>query len=283
MQTLNFSIKINAPKEKVWHMMLQKDTYKLWAATFSEGSAFEGSWDKGAKIKFVDPQGEGMTAIIEENKPFEFISIRHLGFVKNGVEDFESEEAKSWAPAYENYTFKEEDGVTEVIVDIQVVKEFEEMFKDLWPKALAKLKEITEKTMQTITVETLIKAPVEKVWEAWTVPSHIKNWAFASEDWGVGEVENNLIENGKFKTEMAAKDGSAAFDFAGIYNDIQINKAITYTMGDGRRVKINFEEVGDATKVIQTFDMEPINSEELQRTGWQAILDNFKRYVESLV
>ncbi|MEJ0053886.1 MAG: SRPBCC domain-containing protein [bacterium] len=150
MTTQQYSIRINAPKEKVWNTMLGQDTYREWTSAFNEGGRFEGSWDQGSKILFLGPdpltgKEGGMVSRIRENRPYEFISIEHLGIMKDGVEDTTSEEAKKWAPAYENYTFTEKDGVTEVSVDIDIAEEFADMFKEAWPKGLAKLKEISEK------------------------------------------------------------------------------------------------------------------------------------------
>lgn len=132
-----------------------------------------------------------------------------------------------------------------------------------------------------ITVETTVKAPVEKVWKYWTEPKHITRWCNASDDWHSPYAENDLRVDGKFKTTMAAKDGSESFDFEGVYTNIQQNKIIEYTIGDGRKVKITFSGQGDQTKVVETFDPESTNPIEMQRGGWQAILDNFKKYTEA--
>lgn len=149
MQKIHFSITINAPKEKVWDAMLGDSTYRQWTEVFGKGSHFVGSWEQGADIKFLAPndKGEmgGMVARIKENRPYEFMSIEHLGIVQNGKEDTTSEEVKKWTPAFENYTFKEQDGKTEVLVDMDTNEEYKEMFEDMWPKALQKLKEIAEK------------------------------------------------------------------------------------------------------------------------------------------
>jgi uncharacterized protein YndB with AHSA1/START domain len=139
--------------------------------------------------------------------------------------------------------------------------------------------ETAEKT--AITVETTIKAPVEKVWKYWTEPNHITQWCNASADWHAPYADNDLKVDGKFKTTMAAKDGSFSFDFGGVYTAVQLHKAINYTMGDGRKVAITFSENGNETKVTETFDAENTNSAEAQRSGWQAILDNFKKYTET--
>ncbi len=151
MKKLNFSIKINAGAEKVWHDMLDEDTYKEWTKPFNPaGSTFKGSWEKGSKIRFVGTNPEtgkegGMVSRIADNRPNEFISIEHLGIINEGVEDTTSDEAKKWSPAFENYTFKETDGVTEVLVDVDSAEELAVEFEKMWPEALAKLKEIAEK------------------------------------------------------------------------------------------------------------------------------------------
>lgn len=131
-----------------------------------------------------------------------------------------------------------------------------------------------------ITIETTIQASLPTVWESWTKPEHIVNWAFASQDWYAPVAENDLTVGGNFKTVMAARDGSAQFDFAGTYTNIKTNKLIEYSLGKERQVMVQFEEVEDAVKITQTFDPESQNPEEMQRQRWQAILDNFKKYVE---
>lgn len=145
MKTLHFSTTINASKEKVWNTMLEDETYRQWTRAFNEGSHFEGSWEKGEKIRFLDPDGNGMVSIIAANRPHEFISIKHLGIIQDGVEETDSEEAQKWAPAFENYTFTGNDGKTTVSVDMDIDDEHENMFKEMWPDALKKLKELCEK------------------------------------------------------------------------------------------------------------------------------------------
>lgn len=133
---------------------------------------------------------------------------------------------------------------------------------------------------KAITVEASINAPIDKVWKFWSAPEHIIKWNNASDDWHTPRAENDLRPGGKFLSRMEAKDGSAGFDFEGVYDEVKENKFIAYTMGDGRRVTNNFSENGNATKITVTFEAENINSHEMQRGGWQAILDNFKNYVE---
>lgn len=131
-----------------------------------------------------------------------------------------------------------------------------------------------------ITVENTINAPVEKVWEIWNSPEHITQWCAASDDWHAPKAENDLRTGGKFSTRMEAKDGSFGFDFGGVYDEVKTNDIISYTMEDGRTVKITFIKNGNETKVIETFEAESQNPIEMQRGGWQAILDNFKKYAE---
>ncbi|MFC6334215.1 SRPBCC family protein [Paenibacillus septentrionalis] len=132
-----------------------------------------------------------------------------------------------------------------------------------------------------VSVEAVIQAPIEKVWTYWTEPEHIKKWNQATEEWHAPRAENDLRIGGKFVTRMEAKDGSMGFDFSGVYDDIKLHELISYTMEDGRRVEIRFEAQGDATKVIEVFDAESTNPVDMQQAGWQAIMDNFKRYTEA--
>lgn len=136
-------------------------------------------------------------------------------------------------------------------------------------------------TKTAITVESTIQAPVAKVWEYWNEPEHIKKWAFASEDWHAPKAENDLRTGGTFSTTMAAKDGSFSFDFGGVYTQVKEHKLIEYTLGDERKVSILFSSIGDATKVVETFEAEDTHPVEMQQSGWQAILDNFKKYTEA--
>lgn len=132
-----------------------------------------------------------------------------------------------------------------------------------------------------ITVKTIVNAPIEKTWEMWTSPAHIMKWNTASEDWHTTKSENDLRKGGSFSSRMEAKDGSFGFDFGGIYDEVKPNEHIAYTLGDGRKVKVDFKSTGGGTEIIESFDPESQNSEEMQRGGWQAIMDNFKKYVEA--
>ena len=148
MEKLHTSIVISAPREKVWDTMLSDASYRQWTVAFHEGSYYKGTLAQGEKILFLGPDegGEmGMVSRVAEFRPHEFISFEHLGIVKNGVEDTESEEAKKWAPAFENYTFKEVEGGTEVIIDQDIESNYKAEFEGMWQRALAVLKELAEK------------------------------------------------------------------------------------------------------------------------------------------
>jgi uncharacterized protein YndB with AHSA1/START domain len=132
-----------------------------------------------------------------------------------------------------------------------------------------------------ITVEGTVNAPVEKVWEYWSKPEHIIKWSNASDDWHTPRAENDLRPGGRFLSRMEARDGSMGFDFGGVYDEVTNNEYIEYTMDDGRKVKVTFSASGSNTKVVEEFEAETANSVEMQKAGWQAILDNFKKYAES--
>ena len=129
-------------------------------------------------------------------------------------------------------------------------------------------------------METTINAPVEIVWEYWTRPEHNTQGSFASDDWHTPHAENDLRAGGKFSSRMEAKDGSFGFDFGGVNDVITPNEYIEYTLADERKVKIYFKAESDKTKVTETFEAEDTNPIEMQKAGWQAILDNFKKYAE---
>ncbi len=153
LEVLKWEETINAPVEKVWNTMLDLETYKIWASEFGPGCFYkkdhEGGFVAGENVKFlgVDQNGQegGLISKVNEVRQYEFISFHHFGYIMNGVEDTESEKVKSWAPSFENDTFEKIDENTTLLkVEMQSDPEYTEMFKSLWPKAIAKLKEICE-------------------------------------------------------------------------------------------------------------------------------------------
>lgn len=150
MKKINLNVQINAPVEKVWDSVVNDMPYREWTAEFNPGSYFKGDWSKGSKMLFLGPNPEtneegGMVSEIAENILHKYISIKHNGMINNGVEDTESEEVKKWTPSFENYSFEEKDGGTLFTVDMDSNDEYYEMFMEMWPKALKKLKEVAER------------------------------------------------------------------------------------------------------------------------------------------
>jgi uncharacterized protein YndB with AHSA1/START domain len=144
MPTQHHEILIHAPREHVWRSTLYSPTYERWTATFSEGSRYEGSWEAGTPIRFCGPNGDGMLAEIAEHRPAEFVSIRHLGMITDGVPDTTSDAVRAWAPCFENYTFTDEASGTRVRVDIDVFGTYEDWMNETWPQALLALKAVCE-------------------------------------------------------------------------------------------------------------------------------------------
>lgn len=150
MQKQRYTVTINAPKQKVWKTMLEDATYREWTRAFNPGSYFEGSWEQGSEMRFLGPDPAtgktgGMYSRIHDIRPNEFVSIEHLGFIQDGKIDTTSDEVKKWTPAFENYTFNEQDGITEVLVEMDMAEEMVDDFQDMWSKALQDLKVLAEK------------------------------------------------------------------------------------------------------------------------------------------
>lgn len=139
--------------------------------------------------------------------------------------------------------------------------------------------ETNEKTQ--ITVETTVNVPVEKAWKVWTTPDDIVHWNNASDDWHTPKAENDVRVGGKFNCRMEAKDGSFGFDFWGVYDEVKPNELIAYTLGDDRKVSVIFKGNGNETRIVETFEAENTNPIDMQKGGWQAILNNFKKYAET--
>ena len=144
MERIYFKIEINAPKEKVWNVLLGEPTYPVWTAPFAEGSRVITDWQIGSKALFVNAEGDGMISKIAEHIPNEYISIHHLGMYMNGVEDYESEEVKKWTGAIENYKLSTKDGKSLLSVELDTTEDHKSYFEEKWPIALEKVKELAE-------------------------------------------------------------------------------------------------------------------------------------------
>lgn len=144
MEKLVFSTSITASPEKVWNILWTDASYRKWTSAFMEGSYAVTDWKEGSKVLFLDGKGMGMVSRIAVNRPNEYMSIEHLGEVKDGVEDTTSDRVKAWAGAHENYTLKKNNDQTELTIDMDITEEFKEMFAQIWPKALANVKQLSE-------------------------------------------------------------------------------------------------------------------------------------------
>jgi len=155
METLEFEIEIVAPVQTVWSTMLDDDTYRQWSSSFNEGSYYTGDWETGSTIRFLGPdigdagthvdEDGGMLGTIVESRPNEFVQVEYSGLVANGVDDTTSDEARKISGTHESYRFTENNGVTTVAVEIEVLDEWAPMFRDMWPAALDRLRDLAER------------------------------------------------------------------------------------------------------------------------------------------
>ena len=288
MNKLVLSIDIHAPRETVWEAITHDAQYRRWTSAFSEGSHFVGNWNTGDTIHFLGPneKGEmqGIASQIAESVEPELIVIRHMGLVKGNVVDFTSDAAKAWAPSLESYKLEKlSDHKTRFHLELDIQPEYYTMMEAMWVKAMALLRDVCEENPNTprrITVATLVNAEEGKVWTYYTEPDHVKKWNAASDEWHCPAATNDLKVGGRFSYTMAAKDGSESFDFAGKYTDMHYGHSFSYVLDDHRTVDVVFSYQAEKMCVIVNFEAETQNSPDLQRAGWQAILDRFKEYVE---
>jgi uncharacterized protein YndB with AHSA1/START domain len=279
MKKQQFKTTINAPRNIVWHALWQIDNYRKWTSAFAEGSNAFSNWKEGDEIVFGDGKGNGMYSVIEKREELSYMAFKHLGEIKDGQKQPES----SWAGSLETYTLTENGSGTDLLVEIDLDDAWLDYFLKTWPVALEKLKAIAESPeIKRVTIETLVKAPAEKVWQLWTEPQHIMQWNNASDDWHTPSAINDLKPGGNFVFTMAARDGSFSFDFGGTYDAVKDKELIAYTIADGRKVQVSFSPDENGTAVKEVFEVESMNPIEMQRSGWQAILNNFKKHVEEI-
>lgn len=287
MKNLTFAKTINKSVRRVWETMLQDRTYRIWTSEFNKyGSWFEGDWKEGSKIRFVGSDAEGklggLYGNVIENKKYQSIIIEYMGEIVDGKEI----ENVKWKGARECYTFTSiSDEITILNINLDTEDEYENYMKESWKKTLTKLAYICEyPDMITVSIE--VSANIEKVWEFWNDPAHIVNWNFAADTWECPSSTNDLRIGGEFHNMMAEKGSDINnFDFVGIYTDIVKYKRIEYNIfypKDGRKVKVHFEKIDEnSTKIIEIFEAENEYSLEQQQFGWEAILGNFKKYIEN--
>lgn len=280
LKQISFSTVINAPKQKVWTTLWNDKNYREWTSVFSEGSHATTDWVEGSAIQFLDGNNNGMGSIISKKIENEEMLFTHISEIKDGVEQPLDENTKAWSGATERYELKEQGGNTALKVVMETGDSFVDYFNEVFPKALARVKALAEEKT-TITIQATIQAPVQEVWDNWTTPEHIIQWNNASADWHTTRAENELKVGGRFVSRMEAKDGSIGFDFGGSHTTITPLKQISSVLDDSREMSVTFNEQDGITTITESFDTEDEHTVEMQRIGWQAILDNFKAYVEN--
>lgn len=271
--------------ELLWELVVDPDHYRFWTETFSEGSSFNGEWTKGSPIRFVvedeDGKESGMLSEIAESQWPQFISIKHLGLVINGVDDYDSALAREWSGAFENYRFiPKENGTCIFEVEQDLPDEQTEEFKENWEKSFDRMAirlESGGSVGKVITLREKSHNRPEVIWEKLVTPEKVMTWNFASDDWHCPTAKNNLAVGGEFHYEMAAKDGSVSFDFGGTYTEIEAAKKLYFVLGDGRKVWIDIFEKPYGCLIEERFEAEQQNNLHLQRQGWQNILKNLAR------
>lgn len=282
MKRIHLEREFNLSPEHVWEMIVDPDHYRNWSEAFHEGSDFDGKWIKGNKIRFIseDENGlqTGMLSVIEECNYPAFISIKHIGLVMNGIEDYESEETKRWTPAYENYTLTAsgESGCL-FALDQDMLEEEIQSFIEMWERSFDYMQRLIDTQAplgKVITLREKSSLTPEEIWEKLVIPDKVMTWNFASEDWHCPKASNELKIGGEFHYEMASKEGNMSFDFWGSYTVIEPSKKLYFSLGDGRLVRIDLKQKSYGTLIEERFEAETTSSLDLQRQGWQNILTN---------
>ncbi len=274
-----FNIVIQASKAKVWFALWDLYHYRQWTAAFCEGSyAITDNWREGSRVHFLTPDGRGMYSDVTRNIPFEKMEFSHIGNIHDFKEMPLDEEAKEWSGGMERYHLEEIDGKVHLKVIHDVYEKYASFIETAFPKALGQVKLLAENF--SITIQVNIRVNLDTIWEKWNEPQSICQWYVATETWHTPRAENDLRVGGKFSTRMEAKDGSFGFDFGGFYTIVEPRKRIEYTLEDGRKVQVHFTQENESVVITESFEGEDENPYEMQRDGWQAILNNFKKYIE---
>jgi uncharacterized protein YndB with AHSA1/START domain len=280
MTTMIFKKEINAPANKVWFALWDNLYYMKWTSAFSEGSYAVSDWKQGSKIHFLAPSGDGIYGNIDLMVKYEKMYFRQEGVLKDFKEQPADDETRLWSGAMEKYELAESGGITVLTVYLDTLESYIDEFNNKFPVALDLVKHSAEHL--SIIIQSNLNISVERAWTAYTDPAHIVKWNNASADWHTTKAENNLVKGGRFTSRMEAKDGSAGFDFGGVYDQVVTHELIAYTLDDGRKVTVNFSAGNNQTSISVSFEPEDMNSLELQKFGWQSILDNFRLYAERI-
>ena len=273
----NLEIEINASVEKVWLALTNATEFNKWMKRVS----VETNWKQGSEITYTcyDQNGKVMQ--------WEGMDMIWKGNIKTVVSNKELTciyPNQSTGLIEESYLIEKLGDHKTKLLQIQTVttQAVADGYKEGTLHSLQLLKKHLETMSTKITVSATVNAPIAKVWDYYTQPDHITKWNFASDDWQCPKAENDLRVGGKCSARMEAKDGSFGFDFETTYTKVEIPRELAYTMADGRMASTSFETIEQQTLVSTTFDPEKENPLEMQQQGWQMILNNFKKYAESV-
>lgn len=276
--TKEFEIEIKAKPEHIWFSLWDDYHYRIWTSVFCEGSYMLTDWTEGSKVHFLSPDGRGMYSRLEKNVENSSMHFVHLGEISENKELEITEEVSAWSGAREFYTLENFDTFSKLKVLVDLDEKHANYFLDVFPKGLEKVKELAENFKIHITVELPIDRQIS--WANYHNAENNLKWNSGSPDWHTTKATNDLSVGGKFCYRMEAKDGSAGFDFIGIYTEIVEGKSFRYTMEDGRGVEVNFSDLDNqSTRIDIDFDAENMNNPQLQRDGWQMILNNFRKFM----
>lgn len=267
--------------ELLWEMIVDVDHYRYWTESFAIGSDFMGDWSKDSDIFFYAENDSGIESgmvskIVESIWPT-YISIEHRGVFEKGIFDSTSFKPEKWAPAYENYRLvKIDDNLTKFQLEQDLMDEDEANFIALWQDAFNRMKTYIESSVnlgRVISIKAKSFHKPDEIWERLSNPEKVKEWNFASRDWHCPNAKNEFKIGGEFHYEMAAIDGSMSFDFWGTYVEISPPTNLSFELGDGRKVQFTLFEKQEGCIIEERFEAEAENDLNLQRMGWQAILN----------
>lgn len=278
MITLSFEHHFKATPERVWNALWDDANYQQWMEAFSVQSRALTDWKLGSKVYFITTEGDGMESEIGEITPNQRIAFHHLHQLKKGEI---VTTGPTWNGYKEIYSLTETETGTQLHMTLETLDHYADYFREVFPKAFAIVQHIAEQPEKTLTVTIAIQAPLEKVWNAFTQPEHVVHWNQASPDWHCPKAEGTLEVGQSFTYTMAAKDGSVAFDLVGIYDEIEPMQFLRYHFEDHRQITVSFDVMGDTVYVTQTFQPENIHPHNLQKMGWQSILEALKGYLSS--
>ena len=277
MYNYEYSTTIAKPLPQVWDAMWGPNNHPIWTAAFAPASYVVTTFEIGSPFNWLDANGNGFYGQIKNIVPLQMVHLEYNGEIK--AYQKQNNTAATWANINEIYSLETNNESTQVKIKITIGESYFDYIHNAVPKALAILKLKVERNL--ISVVTTINATIENIWHAFNTPSCIMQWNHASPDWHTPQAINNLQVGENFNYTMAAKNGSFAFNFEGTYTEIVTHKLINYTLADNRLVKILFIKMQTGVKIIQCFEPEKVNSPQMQQTGWQAILNNFKLFVEA--